>query len=95
MHYVVQVMPRAARQLAKAIARWREHRANALLELELRSVIESLATLPERGLGVPPARDPERRRLLTKTTKYVVIYQVRPRLCRVEVLGILDARRRR
>jgi plasmid stabilization system protein ParE len=97
MEFEVIVGVRAARQMERAVAWWRENRlANPeLLAEEFRAALASLRSLPDRATGVPPSREPVRRRLITPRTGYVIIYCVRPRLRRVEISSIVDARRRR
>jgi plasmid stabilization system protein ParE len=57
---------------------------------ELRAVFDRLAEQPAIGTRI---RGGALRRLVLASTEYVVIYRIRPRVQRVEVLAFWHARR--
>ncbi len=89
MDYLVRVTPHAERQIRIAVEWWRVHRPEAMspLETELLTAIRSLAAYPDRGIQIASASG-VRRMLITPTTLTLVIYGVRPRAKRVEVVAI-------
>jgi plasmid stabilization system protein ParE len=88
MTYLVVVLPRAKRQLTVASEWWRAHRPEAteLIADELEAVFSSLEHLPERGTRVQGGSG--RRMLVTPTTRSLVIYRVRRRARRVEIVEV-------
>jgi plasmid stabilization system protein ParE len=95
VEYEVRVSPRAARELEHAIEWWRSHRDHRdLLELEIAALLRSLKSMPDRGLSWP-GKNRIVRGLVTERTSYMVVYRVRPRAMRVEVISIRYAGRAR
>jgi plasmid stabilization system protein ParE len=87
VEYALNVLPRASRQIEAAIRWWRTNRPNApfLLEREVEAAIANLVAHPDRGIRV----DGLRRMLVTPRTDRRIIYLVRPRARRVDILAIL------
>jgi len=94
MRYVVKVMPRAARQMADAVAWLAAHTPQTLdaFEAELDAVIYSLSRFPERGALLGGGRY-TRRWLMIARTEHLIVYRVLPRARRVEILALWHARR--
>ena len=92
MSFAVVVQRRAAREIAAAVRWWRAHRAAAprRLEEELAEVLRRVADHP--GLGVRVARR-DVRRLVLRTSGDVILYRIRPRARRVEILALWSPRR--
>jgi plasmid stabilization system protein ParE len=89
VQYVVTVMPKALRQLGAIVSWWRSNRpeAPALAEHEILAALESLDQHPDRGFLAPGGPE-QRRMLVTPRTRFLIVYRVRPRAKRVEILEI-------
>ena len=86
MPFIVIMTPRAKRAAKYIGAWWRNHRLEAPshFDEDLDQVLAGLREHPERGFSQPRGR----RALVTARTKHVVVYKVRPRARRVEVVWI-------
>ena len=86
-------MPTARRQIVAACDWWRANRpvAPTLLEDELDIALDRLAERP--NLGAPWPSRPGVRRLVLGRVAFVVLYRVRPRAQRVEILALWHGRR--
>jgi plasmid stabilization system protein ParE len=89
VRYIVKLMPSALRQLAVLAAWWRVHRPEApeLATNEVLAMATSLEQHPDRGIPLPSRRG-QRRMLVTPRTKLLIVYRIRPRLRRVEIVRI-------
>jgi plasmid stabilization system protein ParE len=79
-------MPLARRQSVRIDLWWRQHRLEAAMAFkdDLATAIESLEALPDRGSPRPRGR----RALVLPHTLHLVMYRVRPRARRVEIISI-------
>lgn len=95
MTYAVVIMPTARRQVAAACAWWTEHRpaAPGLLIDELDRAFARLSEAPHVGTAWP--RRPGVRRVMLARVDFYVLYRVRPRAQRVEVLALWHVKRGR
>jgi len=82
-------MPRALRQLDAIASWWRTNRVDApeLARDELSALLVSLEQHPERGMRAARGRG-NTRALVAPRTKLLVIYRVRRRVRRVEVVEL-------
>ena len=89
MRYVVIVMPLAERQARDINAWWQANRPDAADQFadDFARVVHSLEQNPSRGIRWA-AEDANRRALITTRTKLIVLYRIRPRAGRVEILRI-------
>jgi len=87
MRYVVVVMPQATRQALEIDAWWHSNRPEAsnLFAEEFARVMTSLEQHPSRGRR-SAAKHAHHRMLVLSLTKLVVVYRIRPRARRVEIL---------
>ena len=89
--FAIVVSPRAGREIAAASAWWKSNRLAAPLLLA-DEVSQALARIAENpSIGTPWLG--ERRRLVLHRIEYLVLYRVRPRARRVEVIAFWHARR--
>jgi hypothetical protein len=90
VRYIVKVMPNALRQLETIARWWRANRREApdLAESELLGLIDSLAEHPERGMRGDLHTRARRRMLAAPRSRLLVIYRVRSRARRLEVVEI-------
>lgn len=86
MAFIVVVTPRAKREAQYVGAWWRNHRPEAPLHFDedFEELVASLTEHPDRGLAFSRGR----RSILTARTGYRVVYRVRPRARRVEIISI-------
>jgi len=90
VRYTVVLMPRAKRQARHISAWWCTQRPEAAKQFEedLDKLLSSLTEHPNRGLARPTGSQ-HHRVLFTRRTRHRVVYRVRSRVARVEVLAIL------
>jgi plasmid stabilization system protein ParE len=83
------MMPHATRQLNAIAIWWRANRPEApeLATDEVLAAVASLEHNPGRGIRVA-WRGEDRRMLVTSRTKLLIVYRIRPRARRVEILRI-------
>jgi plasmid stabilization system protein ParE len=91
--YSITIVPRAQRQIAAARDWWWANRPEAptLLGDELDRALQRLVENP--NLGSPWPQRPDVRRLRIARIELLLLYRVRPRAQRVEVLAIWYGRR--
>ena len=83
------VMPQAQRQARAIDTWWRTNRPEAPDQFtdDFARVVDSLEQHPSRGIR-SSAKDPNRRILVTARTKTLVMYRIRPRARRVEIVEV-------
>lgn len=93
MALVARIKPRAAREILKATAWWRENRPAALgaVESDLKAALDALVEQPGIGSKVENARGSETRRLYLARTRYFIYYRARGKF--VEVVAFWHASR--
>ena len=86
MHYTVVLMPLAKRQSVRIDLWWRQYRQKAPMAFkdDLAKALLGLEQLPDRGI----LRAGGRRALVLPRTLQLVLYHVRPRARRVEIVAI-------
>ncbi|MBA3461394.1 MAG: type II toxin-antitoxin system RelE/ParE family toxin [Deltaproteobacteria bacterium] len=90
MSFTVVVTPFAKREASRIAMWWRTQRveAAALFEEAFEQVLAALTENPERGFQLRH----QRRALVLPGTGHLVVYRVRPRARRVEILSIRSPR---
>jgi plasmid stabilization system protein ParE len=90
---VARIKPRAAREILRAVAWWRENRPAmpGAVESDLRAALDVLVEQPGIGTKVSIARDAATRRLYLARTSYFIYYRVNGQ--RLEVIAFWHASR--
>ncbi len=90
--FAVMFTPRATRELLAAVRWWREHRAQAsrLLDEEIERTLQRIAMFPRIA---PKVIGRDARRAVLPRSGDVMLYRIRPRLARIEVMSVVHGRR--